>query len=153
MTKRRFSPQTSKFRTIRASYRSGLEATIATALALAKVPAEFECMKVPYTQPEKARYYTPDFLLPNDILIETKGMFTLEDRQKHVWIKAQHPKLDIRFVFSNAKAKLSKESPTTYSMWADKQGFKWSHKTIPAEWLTEPSCPVRKAAVAALRSG
>jgi hypothetical protein len=31
------------------------------------------------------------------------------------WVKDQHPALDIRFVFSNAKAKLRKGSPTTYA--------------------------------------
>lgn len=24
-------------------------------------------------------------------------------------------------------------------MWADKHGFKWAHKVIPAEWLLEPA--------------
>lgn len=138
-------------RTLRATYRSGLEAVIAAALALAKVPAEFECMKVPYTQPAKARNYTPDFLLPNGILIETKGMFTLDDRQKHVWIKQQHPDLDIRFVFSNARAKVSKGSPTTYAMWAEKNGFKWAHKEIPYDWLKEPRDDARYNAVQRLR--
>jgi len=125
-------------RTLRATYRSGLEAVIAAALALAKVPAEFECMKVPFTQPAKERTYCPDFFLDNGILLETKGMFTLEDRQKHLWIKEQHPDLDLRFIFSNAKAKLSKGSPTTCAMWAEKHGFKWSHKVCPPEWTQEP---------------
>lgn len=141
----------SNFRHVRAAYRSGLEATIAAALAVAGVPAEFETVKVPYTQPEKARTYTPDFILPNGIVIETKGMFTIEDRQKHLWVKAQHPRLDIRFVFSNAKGKLRKGSPTSYADWADKHGFQWSHKVLPHTWLTEPVDPVSKAAVDALR--
>lgn len=50
----------------------------------------------------------PDFVLTNNIIIETKGLFTSPDRRKHVWIKKQHPELDIRFVFTNSKAKLYK---------------------------------------------
>jgi len=137
----------------RSAYRSGLEATIAAMLAAAKVPAQFEPFKIPFVQPEKQRTYTPDFLLPNHILIETKGMLTLADRQKHEFIQAQRPELDIRFVFQNAKGKLSKGSKTTYAMWAEKKGFKWAHKTIPDEWLTEPNCPVREGAVSALQEG
>lgn len=149
MRGRKIAP--SKFRHIRAAYRSGLEAVVAAALASASVPAEFEAFKVPYTQPAKNRNYTPDFLLPNGIVIETKGMFTVEDRQKHVWVKAQHPTLDIRFVFSNAKAKLRKGSPTTYADWASNNGFKWAHKMVPNEWLTEPLEATRWEAVKALR--
>lgn len=136
---------------LQAAYRSGLEAVIAAALAAAGVAAAFESHKVPYIQPEKARTYTPDFVLANGIIIETKGLFDPSDRQKHLWVKAQHPGLDIRFVFSNAKAKLRKGSPTTYAMWCEKEGFLWAHKEVPTSWLTEPVDPARKAAVDALR--
>jgi len=136
----------SKLRHLRSAYRSGLEATIAAALATAGVPAVFEGVKIPFVQPEKSRTYLADFLLPNGILIESKGMFTVEDRQKHGWIKEQHPELDLRFVFSNAKAKLSKGSPTTYAMWAEKNGYKWAHKEVPKEWMAEPVKAGRLAA-------
>lgn len=149
MARRPAAPRFQKH--LRAAYRSGLEAIVAAALASAGVAAEFETVKVPYTQPAKARHYTPDFILPNGIIVETKGLFAVEDRQKHLWVKAQHPLLDIRFVFSNAKAKLRKGSPTTYADWCTKEGFQSAHKLIPIEWLTEPVDPVRKAAVDALR--
>jgi hypothetical protein len=140
----------SKFKHLRAAYRSGLEATLAAALATAGVPVLFETLKVPFTQPQKARTYTPDFLLPNGIIIESKGLFAAEDRQKHLWVKAQHPALDIRFVFSNARAKLYKGSPTTYADWCEKHGFLYAHKNIPAAWLTEASHEGRSRAVASL---
>lgn len=54
-------------------------------------------------------------------------------------VKAQYPSLDIRMVFWNAKAPISKGSKTTYAMWATKNGFPWSHRTIPPEWFLEPS--------------
>lgn len=53
-------------------------------------------------------------------------------------VKDQHPDLDIRFIFSNANARIAKKSPTTYSKWATDQGFKWAHKDLPEEWLKEP---------------
>ena len=136
---------------LRAAYRSGLEAAVGALLATAGIAYEFESVKVQYEQPAKARKYTPDFILPNGIILETKGLFVVEDRQKHVWIKEQHPALDIRFVFSNANAKLRKGSKTTYADWAENNGFRWSHKVPPKEWLTEPVEPRRKAAVDALR--
>ena len=52
-------------------------------------------------------------------------------------IKEQHPDIEIRFVFSNENAKLYKGSKTSYSQWAEKHGFKYAHKRIPDDWLTE----------------
>jgi hypothetical protein len=71
------------------------------------------------------------------MVIETKGRFVTADRQKHLLIKAQHPDRDIRFVFSNSKARISKTSATTYSAWCAKYGFKFADKRIPQEWLNE----------------
>lgn len=142
----------SNFRHLRAAYRSGLEKVLAAMIAAAGLPVDFENHRIPFEQPAKQRHYTPDFVLPNGIVIESKGLFTAEDRAKMVWVKEQHPDLDIRMVFSNANAKLRKGSPTTYAQWADKAGYKWAHKTIPAEWLAERPCPKRiKAAEAFLR--
>jgi hypothetical protein len=61
------------------------------------------------------------------------------DRQKHLMVKEQHPELDIRFVFSNSKSKLSKISQTTYGDWCIKHGFKYADKDIPMSWLNERS--------------
>jgi len=83
------------------------------------------------------RKYTPDFLLPNGIIIETKGRFTPADRMKHLAIQKQHPNLDIRFVFSNSKSKLRKGAKTTYADWCDKNGFLYADKDVPQEWLDE----------------
>jgi len=99
------------------------------------VAYEYEQLKVKYQRREST--YTPDFELPNGIIIEAKGRFKSEDRSKHLRIKEQHPELDIRFVFSNSSNKLNKNSNTTYAGWCDKHGFKWSDKVIPKEWLNE----------------
>jgi hypothetical protein len=52
-------------------------------------------------------------------------------------VKQQHPELDIRFVFSNPKAKLYKGSKTTYGKWCEKNGFLYAKETIPIEWIKE----------------
>jgi uncharacterized protein (DUF488 family) len=83
------------------------------------------------------RTYTPDFLLDNGIICETKGQFDSEDRHKHTCIRQQHPELDIRFVFSNAKAKLYKGSKSTYTDWCEKNNFKYAHRVVPESWLKE----------------
>lgn len=117
-------------------YRSGLEDKIAKQLEEAGIPYKYEQRKIEY-RVEKTSKYTPDFELPNGIIVETKGRFVVADRMKHLLVKEQHPDLDIRFVFSNSKVKLSKTSKTTYAQWADKHGFKWADKLIPKEWLEE----------------
>ncbi len=120
-----------------AGYRSGLEDVIAKQLKEAGVAFKYEKLKIKYEQPSSNRTYTPDFELPNGIIIETKGRLVLADRKKHIWIKEQHPHLDIRFVFQNAKNKISAGSPTTYADWAEKNGFKWCNGKIHDEWLKE----------------
>ena len=131
-------------------YRSGLEEKIAADLERAGVKVQFETIKIPFTPPLKTRTYTPDFPLENGIIVETKGRFLTADRQKHKNIKAEHPDLDIRFVFSNSRAKLSKGSKTTYGMWCEQYGFRYADKSIPEDWLNEPPEPRRLAAIAAI---
>jgi len=120
-------------------YRSGLEETIANELAAAGIAYGYENFVIAYSKPARVSKYTPDFNLPNGIIVETKGRFLTADRQKHLLVKAQHPDLDIRFVFSNSRQRISKQSTTTYAMWCEKNGFKYADKHIPATWLTEKS--------------
>lgn len=134
-------------RHVQAAYRSGLERAIAASLAMAKVPATFEQHRIPFEQPSKSRNYTPDFVLPNGIVVESKGLFVGEDRDKMLLVIAQHPAIDIRMVFSNAKAKLRKGSPTTYAAWCEKHDIPWAHKTIPLAWLDEKPAAGRIAAI------
>lgn len=117
------------------SFRSGLERAIAESLERLGVPYRYEEMKVDYLRPARVSKYTPDFVLPNGVIIEGKGRFLTEDRQKHLLIKEQHPDLDIRFVFSNSRTKISKTSKTTYANWCETKGFQYADKVIPKEWL------------------
>lgn len=117
-------------------YRSGLEEKVQEDLKQASIDAEYESIKIEW-EDLCYRKYTPDFLLPNGIIIETKGQFTAKDRRKHVLVKEQHPHLDIRFVFTRSNSRLSKQSKTTYADWCIKQGFLYADKKIPDEWLIE----------------
>lgn len=80
--------------------------------------------------------YTPDFFLPNGVIIESKGKFTREDRAKHLAVRDQNPELDIRFVFMRDN-KLSKNHKMKYSDWCNKHGFQYHIGTVPEEWIKE----------------
>lgn len=118
-------------------FRSGLEERIAEQLDKAGIEYTYEKVKLNYVKPASKHVYTPDFVLANGIIVETKGRFLPADRQKHILVKRHNPTLDIRFVFSNSKARISKISKTTYADWCIKNGFKFADKTIPEEWLHE----------------
>lgn len=118
-------------------FRSGLEERIAEQLDKAGVEYTYEKLKLDYVKPASKHVYTPDFVLSNGIIIETKGRFLLADRQKHILVKRHNPTLDIRFVFSNSNARISKASTTTYAQWCIKNGFLFSDKQIPQEWIDE----------------
>ena len=117
-------------------YRSGLEDSLATYLINQKIKFLYEKIKIEW-EDLAYRTYTPDFILNNGIIIETKGRFTVADRRKHLCIKKQHPKLDIRFVFTNSKNKIRKNSKTSYANWCIKYGFLYCDRIIPEEWLKE----------------
>ena len=119
---------------VKHGYRSGLEERVSKELEEAGVKYEYETQKIKY-RVEEDRTYTPDFILPNGIIVETKGRFTVADRKKHLLIQKQYPKHDIRFVFQNSRAKLYKGAKTTYAQWCDKHGFLYADKSIPEEWL------------------
>jgi hypothetical protein len=125
-----------RFRGIQAGYRSGLEEDTAAYLKKKKVKFTYEKEKIKWVD-LKIRTYTPDFVLANGIIIETKGRFISVDRRKHKEIKKQFPELDIRFVFANSKAKLYKGAKSSYGDWCKKNGFKYADKVIPDEWLQE----------------
>ena len=118
-------------------YRSTYEYNVAKNGRENKLGLEYEKLKLPYTVPEVTKTYTPDFTLPNGLIIECKGRFTPADRKKMMLVKASHPDKDIRLLFQNASVKLSKNSTTTYGIWASRNGFDWAEGMIPPEWSTE----------------
>lgn len=122
-------------RAIKAGFRSGLEQDNAKHLKALRCGFEYETKRIPYVPKQKT--YTPDFILENGIIVETKGRFLACDRTKHLLIKQQHPDLDIRFVFTNARQKISKRSKTTYADWCDKHGFQYAEGLVPVAWTKE----------------
>jgi hypothetical protein len=130
-------------------FRSGIEKEIAKQLKKAKVPYTYEKFKINYKYPEESRLYTPDFKIitrsGKEIIIEVKGIWIYSDRYKHLLVRRQYPELDIRFVFSRSKTRISKVSKTTYADICNGEGrgafkdviWKFSDKKIPKEWLNE----------------
>ena len=124
-------------RALKAGYRSGLEEQTAKMLTKKKIKYTYEETKIKW-EDFKIRTYTPDFVLHNGIIVETKGRFTAADRRKHLEIKRQYEaEYDIRFVFSNSRAKLYKGAKSSYGDWCSKYGFLYADKEIPEEWLNE----------------
>lgn len=117
-------------------YRSGLEKKVSDHLSMLRVKYGYESIKIEW-EDLAYRTYTPDFVLTNGIIIETKGMFTAMDRRKHLAIKKQHPKLDIRFIFENCKRRLRKGAKSTYAQWCERYGFLYDNRVIPEAWLKE----------------
>lgn len=141
------APLTQEQAGIKHGWRSGLEAKVGAYLSEHGVDYEFEETTLRYEVPARPARYTPDFVLPNGIIIETKGRWVTADRQKMALIKEQHPDLDIRMVFSRASTRISKTSKTTYAMWCRKHGFPYADRFPPLAWLNEPP---NEASLAAL---
>ena len=130
-------------------YRSGLEDDNVKYLKSKGVEFSYESLKIPYTIPASNHTYTPDFIITTKsgktIIVETKGIWSYDDRLKHLLIRQQHPEFDIRFVFSRSKSTISKGSKTTYGMICKGlgrgkfKGVEWLYadKKIPEEWLLE----------------
>ena len=114
-------------------FRSRLEEQVSDLLCGLGIDYEYEPTKVSY---QIQHFYTPDFLLPNHVYLETKGYWDAADRRKMKAVKAQNPDLDIRMVFQNPYNKISKKSKTTYAQWCERHGIPWtSWVDIPMEWL------------------
>ena len=114
-------------------YRSKLEERVADLLSNLGVSFEYESTRVPY---EIQFNYTPDFILPSGVMLETKGYWDPEDRRKVLAVKKCNPNLDLRMVFQTPYNKIYKGSKTTYAQFCDKHKIPWTTFTeIPIEWL------------------
>ena len=114
-------------------FRSKLEEKVATLLKELGVSYEYESTQVPYVIQHN---YTPDFLLPNHVYLETKGYWDAADRRKVLAVKRDNPDIDLRMVFQSPYNTISKKSKTTYAKWCDKHDIPWTaYHEIPLEWL------------------
>jgi len=137
MTQRKRQQQRAASTTKRSSkYRSKFEASVAKNLVDNKIKFSYETINIDYIISSS---YCPDIIFDNGIICEIKGLFRKEERRKHLAIKAQHPTLDVRFVFQNSKTKLSKaKGSLTYAKWCERHGFLYADKIIPPEWYDNP---------------
>ena len=114
-------------------YRSGLEEQVAKLLSGLGISYEYESEKLGYTI---EHHYTPDFVLPNYVYLETKGYWSAEDRRKILNVKKSNPEVDLRMVFQSPYNTISKKSKTTYAKWCEKHDIPWtSFHDIPLDWL------------------
>lgn len=102
------------------------------------VAFEYEPHTVPYMV---ERNYIPDLFM-GGVYVECKGYFRQDAQRKMKAVKAQHPELDIRFLFQRANSPVQGAKPRkdgskmTCAEWADRQGFLWAEgETIPEEWI------------------
>ena len=115
------------------AFRSGLEEKVADLLVDLGVKYEYESTKVSYVI---SHNYTPDFVLPNGVWLETKGYWDSKDRKKIKSVIQQNPDIDLRMVFQAPYNTISKKSKTTYASWCEKNNIKWcSFSNIPIIWL------------------
>ena len=116
------------------AFRSKLEEKVADLLVELGVKYEYETTKVPYVI---EHIYTPDFILPNGVVLECKGYWDADDRRKIKAVKTLNPDLDLRFIFQAPFNTISKKSKTTYARWCEKHNIPWTSFTnIPLQWLT-----------------
>ena len=114
-------------------FKSQLEEKVSDLLCELGIDYEYEPTRVPY---QIMHHYSPDFLLPNGIYLETKGYWDAADRRKMKAVKEQNPDLDIRMVFQAPFNTISKKSKTTYAKWCEKHDIPWTAwHNIPIEWL------------------
>jgi len=114
-------------------FRSQLEEKVSDLLCELGISYEYEPTKVPY---QIMHHYSPDFLLPNGVYLETKGYWDAADRRKMKAVKEQNPDLDVRMVFQAPFNTISKKSKTTYAKWCEKHKIPWTAwHNIPMEWL------------------
>ena len=115
------------------AFRSKLEEKVADLLVELGVKYEYETTKAPYVI---EHIYTPDFILPNGVVLECKGYWDSDDRRKIKAVKTLNPDLDLRMVFQSPFNTISKKSKTTYAKWCERHDIPWtSFQNIPLKWL------------------
>ena len=114
-------------------FRSKLEEKVADLMNELGVLYEYETTKLSYTIPHN---YTPDFVLPNGVVLEAKGYWSPSDRRKVLAVKRDNPDIDLRMVFQAPFNTISKKSKTTYAQYCERHDIPWtSYANIPLKWL------------------
>jgi len=100
-------------------------------------PYNAKCQECGSSNIYETRKYTPDFFLPNGIIVEAKGRFKPSDRKLMKAVMSSNPELDIRMLFQNPNVWLTKSKKKNYGTWCDYENIKWDKKLIPQKWLEE----------------
>lgn len=130
-------------------YRSKFEERVAKQLDDMGVSYEYEQYSYEYDEPLRKNmarcgvcgsrqllrtgWYTPDFFLPNGVIIEAKGRFTAADRRKMVSVRDAHPDLNIKMLFMRDN-KIHRNSDTKYSDWCMQNNIDYAIKEVPKLW-------------------
>lgn len=106
----------------------------------------YEALGVPFQVPATMKKYHPDFVLANGLIIEVKGIFSIEDRRKHLLVREQYPGIEIRIIFYQDGFLSPKRGDRTrtdrnkrYSDWCEMHDIEYvidKEGRIPKEWLT-----------------
>lgn len=138
------------------TFRSRYEIEVAANFDAQELAYEYESITLPYLQPvikgvcsscgackvAQKRTYTPDFGLKNTqgkiaFFVETKGLFTSENRRTLLLVKQQLPDVEVRMLFMRNN-KIHKNNPKLYGDWCNEHGIKWAvGKEIPYGWREE----------------
>lgn len=121
------------------NFRSGSEEIVSQLLTMLGYNYKFEPYYIEY-EVHEVRKYLPDFVLDNNIILEVKGRFFAVDRKKHIRLREKHPDIDVRFVFDNPNARLSKGAKSSYANWCEKHSFKYCGKkdvNVILGWVNE----------------
>lgn len=129
--------------------RSKFEVQISKELDDAGIKYEYESIQLQYQEPLRKNlaecadcgstsllrtgWYTPDFILSNGIIIETKGRFTASDRRKMLAVIEAHPDERIVMLFMRDN-KIHKNSTTYYSDWCMKHDIEYAIGHPLKEW-------------------
>jgi hypothetical protein len=121
-------------------YRSGFEEKVQKFLTAKGIKHSYESETLKYVVPEKTRRYVADFSLTGtNIIIEAKGIFDSDDRQKMMLLREQYPDRDIRMLFMRDNG-IIRRSKTKYTDWCAKNGIKAAvdkDGKLPKEWLDD----------------
>jgi hypothetical protein len=128
-------------RAVAEGFRSAFEYNVATQLKEAKIAFEYEprdkkmqyhitlsgtCVECGCEKIIQRHEYLPDFLLKNNVILETKGIWSAEDRRKMLAVIRENSDLKIVMMFQAPFKKLSKK--VTYADYCDKNGIVWTHE-------------------------
>ena len=129
-------------------YRSKFEERIAKSLTSRGEKFKYEPFKMQYWKKVRqgycencgshnvyqVRWYLPDFVLSNGIIVEAKGRFTSVDRTKMLAVIEAHSTEDIRMVFM-CNNPIKKGGTYRYSDWCEKHDITYAIKEVPDSWL------------------